>query len=174
MIYKRFKYLLKERNGQLAVEYILIMAVSIIVLLSFFPYLSEINELNTCMATARNGALEGALMDSFAIYPETKYEYYMKEHPRLKSGTKIVINKIDYTKQGFDPKYQRNKIKIKVYASAPSLRNPGDRDCAGDRINYYVRKDICEAFKTENLTNVYYNPAFSDKYYITTSEVEWV
>jgi hypothetical protein len=174
MIYKWFNHLLKERNGQLSVEYILIMAVSIIVLLSFFPYAYEINELNTCMAVARNGALEGALMDSFAVYPEDKYEFYMKEHPRLKSVTKIVIVKIDYKKQGFDTKYKRNKIKINVYASAPSLKNPGDRDCAGDRINYYVRKDICEAFKTENLTNLYYNPAFSDKYFITTAEVNWV
>lgn len=174
MIYKEFKYILKDKNGQLNIEYILLIAISILVILSFFPYLNEINELNICMTVARNGAFEGAIMDSFAVYPEIKYEYYMKEHPRLKSGTKIVIIKLDYIKQGFDPKYQRNKIKIKVFASAPSLRNPSDRDCAGDRINYYIRKNICEAFKTENLTNTYYNPAFSDKYIITTAEVYWI
>ncbi len=174
MIYKWFKYLLKDRNGQLSLEYILITAVIILVVVSFFPYVYEINELNACMAVARNGALECALMDSFAVYSEDKYEFYMKEHPRLKSGTKVVIVKIDYEKLGLDSKYKKNKIKLKVYASASSLRNPGDRDCAGDRINYYVRKDICEAFKTENLTNIYYDPAFSDKYFFTTAEVVWI
>jgi uncharacterized protein (UPF0333 family) len=174
MIYKWFKYLLKDRNGQLSLEYILVMGVIILVVLSFFPYVYEINELNTCMAVARNGALEGALMDSFAVYSQDKYEFYMKEHPRLKSGTKVFIVKIDYEKLGFDSRYKKNKIKIRVYASASSLTNPEDRNCAGDRINYNVRKDICEAFKTENLTNIYYDPAFSDRYFFTTAEVNWI
>jgi hypothetical protein len=52
--------------------------------------------------------------------------------------------------------------------------NTDDRECIGDRINYYVRRSICKSFKTENLTNIYYNPAFSDNYFITTYDVGWV
>jgi len=44
----------------------------------------------------------------------------------------------------------------------------------GDRINYYARMSIYKAFNKEDLTNIYYNPAFSDNYCITTSEVQWI
>jgi hypothetical protein len=95
-------------------------------------------------------------------------------HPRLKTGSKVTFIRVGHEKGGYDPTYRKNKIKLKIYASAPSLEYFDDRNCIGDRINYYVRKCICDSFNTENLTNIYYNPAFSDRYYITTSEVVWV
>jgi hypothetical protein len=163
-----------DNKAQYALEYILIMGFVSLIVFSFFPYVYDINELNTCMAAARNGALLGSGLDSFAIYPDDKFEYYMENHQRLKIGSKVVFVRLEYKKEEFDPIYKRTKIKLKIYASAPGVKNPKDRDCIGDRINYYARKSICEAFKKEHLTNIYYNPAFSDRYYITTSEVGWV
>ena len=161
-------------NGQFTAEYILILGFGILIAFSFLPKVYEINELNTCMATARDGVLVGSEMDSMATYPEEKYEYYMKYHPRLKIGSSIVFVGLKYTNEGYDPVYKKTKIRLMIIASAPSLRYADDRNCVGDRLNYYARKSICEAYKTENLTNVYYNPAFSDRYYFTSSEVEWV
>ena len=161
-------------NGQYTAEYILILGFSILVAFSFLPKVYEINELNNCMATARNGVLIGSEMDSLATYPEEKFEYYMKYHPRLKIGSNIVFIGLKYTNEGYDPVYKKTKIRLKITASATSLRYADDRNCVGDRLNYYSRKSICEAYKTEYLTNIYYNPAFSDRYYFTSSEVEWV
>ncbi|UTB32548.1 MAG: hypothetical protein NKF70_13850 [Methanobacterium sp. ERen5] len=76
--------------------------------------------------------------------------------------------------KGYDSNYQKTKILIKVRASTQDQMTQVERDCLGDRINYYVRKNICKAFKTDNMTNIYYNPAFSDHYIITTSNIEWI
>jgi hypothetical protein len=167
------KFLL-DRHGQYALEYTLILGFAILVALSFLPMLNDFNELTICMATARSGALEGAEMDSFAYYPDEKFEYYLEEHPRLESCSKVVFVGIEYSKKGYDPVYQKTKVQIQIYASAPSIKYAQDRKCAGDRINYHVRKQICEAFKTEKIANIYYNPAFSDRYYFTTCDVKWV
>jgi hypothetical protein len=134
----------------------------------------DINELNNIMAAAHSGAILGTEMDSMAIYPRETFENYVEIHPRLKTGSKVIYIGAEYEKGGYDQKYKRNKLKVKIYASAHSLKYYDDRNCVGDRINYYVHKSICDSFKTENLTNIYYNPAFSDRYYITTAEVEWV
>ena len=152
----------------------MIIGIGIIVSLSIAYCAVEAIELNTCMAAARNGALEGCMMDGLAVYPSEKFELYTKSHPRLKTCSKIVIIGMKWIDQGYDQHYLKTKIKLKIYASASTFMDKNDRTSAGDRINYYARKNICKAFKTENLTNIYYNPAFSDKYFFTTFEVEWV
>jgi hypothetical protein len=166
--------ILLDRRGQYSIEYILILGVAILISFSFLPMVNDFNELTTCMATARNGALLGAEMDSFGYYPGEKFEKYMEEHPRLESCSKVVFIRIEYRKKGYDPVYKKTKVQLTIFASAPSIKYARDRNCAGDRINYYARKSICEAFKTEKQTNIYYNPAFSDRYYFTTCEVVWV
>ncbi len=161
-------------KGQYSIEYMLILGFSIIVAFSILPTIVDINELNTMMAAAHNGALLGSEMDSFAIYPQETFNDYEHIHPRLKTGSKIVFIGLKYKKLGYDSTYKRSKIKLTIYASAISVKYYEDRNCIGDRINFYARKSICETFNTENLTNIYYNPAFSKRYYITTTEVEWV
>lgn len=126
------------------------------------------------MASARSGVLLGSEMDGLAIYPHEKFDNYIDKHPRLKTGSKVTLIGIKYEKEGYDQVYKKDKIKLKIYASAKSVYSYDDRQCIGDRINYYVRRSICKSFKTENLTNIYYNPAFSDNYFITTYDVEWV
>jgi hypothetical protein len=160
--------------GQYALEYILILGFSVLVALSTLSMVYDINELNTIMASARSGVLLGSEMDSMAIYPREKYDNYVEKYPRLKTGSKITFIRIVYEKDGYDPVYQKKKIKLKIFASVNSISKYDDRKCVGDRINYYVRRSICNSYKTENLTNIFYNPAFSDNYFITTYDVEWV
>lgn len=163
-----------DHGGQISAEFVMIMGIGIIVALIFTHACFEAQELNTCMATARNGVTEGIVMDSLAVYPSEKFDSYTKFHPRLKTCSKVVYVGSKWLNLGYDGKYQKTKILIQIKASAPFQMDKAERDCEGDRINYYVRKNICKAFKTENLTNIYYNPAFSDHYYFTTSNVEWV
>ena len=161
-------------RGQYSIEYILLLGFCILLAFSMFPLVYDINELNNIMAAAHSGAILGTEMDSMAIYPRETFENYVEIHPRLKTGSKVIFIGAEYEKGSYNPRYKKNKLKVKIYASAPSLKYYDDRNCLGDRINYHVRKSICDSFKTENLTNIYYNPAFSDRYYITTAEVEWV
>ena len=161
-------------HGQYVLEYILILGFSILVSLSSLTLVYDINEMNTIMASARSGVLLGSEMDGLAIYPHEKFDNYIENHPRLIIGSKITFIRVIYEKDGYDPVYKKKKIKLKIYASTKSVYNVEDRECIGDRINYYVRRSICKSFNTENLTNIYYNPAFSDNYFITTYDVVWV
>ncbi len=163
-----------DDHGQISAEFVMIIGVGIIVSLSIAHTAVEAMELNTFMAAARDGALEGCMMDSMAFYPSEKFKFYKEMHPRLKTCSKLVVVDIKWFNMGFDTQYQKTKIMIKIYASSSSHLNHGDRVCEGDRINYYVRKNICKAFKTENISNVYCNPAFSDRYVFTCCDVEWI
>lgn len=163
-----------DEGGSYTLEYVLIFAIGILITLTLFHSMLDICEINTCMASARNGASEGALMDSLAVYPVEPYEKYLKQYPRLKSTSKIVILKIKYKKMELSPVYNKTKIQLEITASAPSINNSYERNCLGDRINYYARRGICQAFKTENISNSKYNPAFSDNYFFTTLDVRWL
>ena len=169
-----FSSLKKDNSGQLSIEYILIVGFMFVISLFIIFQAGDAQELNTAMAAARSGALDGANMDSFAIYPKVTFDEYTTEHSRLTSQSNVKIVRVDYTNFGYNSTYKKIKIQLKIWASSPSVQNPADKNCLGDRMNYNVRKNICEAFKTQNLTNAVFNPAFSNRYVFTTSDVKWV
>jgi hypothetical protein len=113
------------------------------------------------------------LADSLAVYPEETFKDYIQEHPRLISPSGVKIVKIAYENKGVNPLYNRTWIQLKIYATGSEM-DSAEQYRLGSRINYYARKSICEVFKTQNLTNVAFNPAFTDKYVFTTAGVEWV
>ncbi len=162
-----------EIKGQLSIELVLIMGFILIIILGIASFMGKDNELNQAMAAARSGAIEGANADSFAIYPEEAFKNYTVEHKRLLIPSNVKIIKIDYSNQGFNEKYNKTKIQFKISASAPSVTD-SDRNALGDRVNFYVRKSICESFGTSAETNNMYNPAFSNRYIFTTVDVTWV
>lgn len=164
----------KDKGGQISVEYILL--IGFIFVISAFIALSAANasELNTAMAAARTGAIEGANMDCFAVYPEETFKNNTVKHPRVISPSNVKIVKVDYVNNGYNSTYRKIKIQLRIWASAPSVENEGDRNCLGDRINYHARKSICESFQTQNMTNTIYNPVFTRKYVFTTADVKWV
>lgn len=162
-----------DRQGQLPIEFVIVMGITVVLLFPLIMGLMNSNELNQAMSASRAGALQGALYDGLAIYPDDAYRDYIIKHPRLVNPSGVKITKIYYSKEGFNQSYQKTKIQLKIHASAPSVIDESDRNCLGDRINYYARKKICESFHTQNLTNSVFNPAFSDNYVFTTADVCW-
>ena len=162
-----------DSKGQLPIEFLLVLGLSVMVLIPLIIGLSDEDELNQAMSAARTGALQGAISDGLAIYPQETFRDYTSEHQRLLHPSGVKIVEINYLNQGFHQGYQKTKIQLRIHASAPSVTDKTDRNCLGDRINFNARKKITESFKTENLTNALYNPAFSSKYVFTTADVAW-
>lgn len=160
--------------GQLPMEFVIVVGFSVIILFPITIGLTDSNELNQAMSAVRAGAVQGAISNGLAIYPDDAFQEYQTEHSRLVNPSEVKIIKIDYLNFGFNPSYQKTKIQLRIYASAPSSTDKSDRNRLGDRINFHARKKICESFQTENLTNAVFNPAFSNKYVFTTADVRWV
>lgn len=157
-------------KGQISAEFVLVIGLVLIIVLGIVSFLGEDNELNQVMSAARSGAIEGANMDSFGIYPNDKFNEYNSAnstHKRVLGQTSVKIIRINYKKND-------TAIQLNITASAPSVTNPTDRNALGDRINFYARQSICESFNTVNQTNSLFNPAYSNNYRITTTDVYWI
>lgn len=163
-----------EIKGQISIELILIIGFILLIILLIGSFIGTDNELNQAMSAARSGAIEGANTDSFAIYPEETFKNYTLEHKRLLSTNSVKIIMINYTNQGFKEEYNKTKIQLQISASAPSVTDISDRNSLGDRVNFYVRKSICESFGTSEQTNEMFNPSFSNRYVFTTTDVTWI
>lgn len=162
-----------NHEGQISAEFIMIASLMLLVSCAVAMFIINESELTHIMAAARSGASEGLIADSLAIYSDDAYSDYTNAHTRLISPSGIKVVNISYENQGFNSLYNRTKIQLKIYASGPRM-NSSDLNCLGDRINYNARKSICKVFNTQDLTNSFYNPAFTNKYVITTADVKWV
>lgn len=164
-----------DEKGQLTVELLLLISFALIAAIILANAIMDTNELNIAMISARNGALEGISSSGLAIYPKESYENYSKD-PKKQSLMKtknIKIVKITQSIKGKDT-FNKTRIQLKIYASSPHVKTKEEKESAGDRINYNVRKNIANSFKTENISNKLFNPAFSNKYSFTTANVVWV
>jgi hypothetical protein len=162
-----------EEKGQLSVEFLLIVSFVIAIIIFSIPLILNENELNIIMASARTGVEDGIAINGISVYLKETFNDYLLKNPQLTYPHDIKLLKIVKVNMGFDDKYNKQRIQLKVYASSSYL-NTADKNGAGDRINYYIRKSIATTFKTENLSNVLYNPSFSNNYIITTRDVQWV
>lgn len=162
-----------DSGGQISAEYMMIAGFMLIVSCSVALFISTDSELTHAMAAARSGATQGIITDSLAIYPDESYKNYEKEHFRLISTSGVKIVQIKYKNEGYQPLYNRTKIQLHIYATSTHM-NSTDLNCLGDRINYNARRSICEVFNTKDLTNSFFNPAFSGKYVFTTADVDWI
>ena len=164
-----------DEKGQLTVELLLLISFALIAAIILANAIMDTNELNIAMISARNGALEGISSSGLAIYPKESYENYSKD-PKKQSLMKtknIKIVKITQSIKGKDT-FNKTRIQLKIYASSPNVKTKEEKESVGDRINYNVRKNIANSFKTENISNKLFNPAFSNKYSFTTANVVWV
>ncbi len=168
------KMLSDDIHGQLTMEFLILLGFSLIISIPLIISVADSNELNQAMAASRTGALDGSLSDGLAVYPGDAFKDYEVEHVRLVNPSCVKIIKIDYINQGLSPAYNKTKIQLRIHASAPQVTDKLDRNCLGDRINFYARKKICESFHTENLTNSLFNPAFSNNYVFTTADIRWM
>ena len=164
-----------DKKGQITVELLLIISFTLIAMIILANMIIDSNELNIAMASARNGAFEGASSNGLAIYPKESYENYSKDSKKqsLMNVKDIKIINISQSIKGKDT-FNRTRIQLKIYASSPTIKTKEEKESMGDRINYSVRKSITNSFKTENISNKLFNPAYSNKYSFTTANVVWV
>lgn len=162
-----------DYQGQISIEFMMIMATIPMMLLLMATFTCESSELTLAMAAARNGATQGASLDSLAVYPDQAFSNYSQKNQRLLLPSRVQILGIEYQNQGYNPVYQKTKIQIRAYASDPTLKTRDDKNCMGERINYYIRKSIAGTFQTDHMSNSVFNPAFSHRYYYTTADVKW-
>ena len=164
-----------DEKGQITVELLLLISFALITTIMLANAIMDSNELNIAMASARNGAFEGISSSGLAIYPKESYDNYSKDPKKqsLMREKNINIVKISQTIKGKD-NFNRTRIQLKIYASSPNIKTKEEKESIGDRINYNVRKSITKSFKTENITNRLFNPAFSNKYSFTTANVVWI
>ena len=163
----------KSDRGQISAEFVIITGFIFVLTCMIAFFIGGSNELIFAMAAAKNGADKGAIINSLAVYPEESFANYIENQTILLSPYSVKIVKIDYQIQGFSSLYNRRKIQLRIYAET-TISNLKARNCIGDRINYYARKSISETFNTQNLSNSLFNPAFSDRYYFTTCDVQWI
>ena len=164
-----------DEKGQITVELLLLISFTLISAMILANVILDSNELNIAMDSARNGAYEGTFSNELAIYPKESYDNYSKDPKKqsLMREKNIKIVQIIQTDKGKD-NFNRTRIQLKIYASSPDIKTKEEKESAGDRINFNVRRSITKSFKTENITNKLFNPAFSNKYSFTTANVVWV
>ncbi len=164
-----------DNKGQITVELILILSFILIIIISITSIAGSANELNMAMLAAEQGALNGASGNGLAIFPQEAYKNYSSNIDKqgILNPKNIHIINIKKTEKGKDA-LNKTRIQLKVYASCPNIPTREEKESIGDRINYNMRKRIVKSFKSENISNKLYNPAFSDSYSFTTANVEWV
>ena len=137
----------KDEKGQITVELLLLISFTLITAIILANVVLDNNELNIAMASARNGVFEGISSNGLAIYPKESYEDYSNDPKKqsLMREKNIKIIKISQTIKGKD-NFNRTRIQLKVYASSTDLKTKEEKESAGDRINYNVRKSIANSF----------------------------
>ena len=163
-----------DNKGQSSIEFLFLISFVLILILLLSNFLAQENDFSLAMAAARDGINLGVTEDKIAIFEESAYDKYANSNVLLTHPNAIRIVKIETVNRGYDSRYNRTSIQIRVFASSPSLVKNDDRISAGDRITYNVRKSITMTFNTSSLSNNLHNPCFSKYHVFTTSNVQWV
>ena len=161
-----------DNKGQMSGEYLILAGCLVIVLMLCISHVSQGEEFSIAMASAKNGANEGA--SSFQIYSKDTYDDYVKSKENLLYPYSVEIINITYSETGYDSVYDKQKIQFKVYATSSGDLSKKELDSVGDRINYNLRKSVAVSFNTTGAGNKLYNPAFSPHYVYTTANVKWI
>ncbi|MBE6494038.1 MAG: class III signal peptide-containing protein [Methanosphaera stadtmanae] len=155
-----------NNRGQLTVEYILLLGIILIIIITSTSMFINQSEKNQIMTQAQIGAQIGVDKNGYAIYYNDTFNNYMNNNPRLLTPTKIKITEIEM--------YETNTktIELEVTAYSSDTLNNNEKYIIGSRINYYIRKTITESFnKTQ--TTLYYDPALTNNYIVKTRTVKW-
>ena len=163
-----------DNKGQVSIEFLFLFGVLIAVVMISIVFVAQENELNLAMASARNGAIEGASTSFVGIYPEDTYRDYSTSKTSLLLPYSVEIINVSYNDLGYDVNYDKKRIQFKVYAKTSERFDNDELVSIGDRINYNLRKSIALTFNSTQSTNKLYNPVFSQHYVYTTANVKWV
>lgn len=163
-----------DDRGQVSAEFLFLFGVLILIVMLAVVFVASESELNTAMAAARNGAVEGIATSSVAMYPEDTFRDYSTSKEGLLSPYSVQIINITYNDLGHDINYDKDWIQFRVYAKTSEKFTNDELVSIGDRINYNLRKSVALSFNSTASTNKLYNPVFSPHYVYTTANVKWV
>ncbi len=154
-----------NNKGQISAEYILLLSVIIVIMISLSTIIMDQQEKNTIISAAKIGAQEAIDKNAYSMYYNDTFNYYQQEYPRLLKPTNIEIINITLLEED-------DTLKIQTIAHSHSKLSNDEKYIVGSRINYYIRKSITETFKQQQ-NDTFYNPALSDNYKIETIDVIW-
>ena len=165
---------MKDSRAQISAELLFLFGVLVLVFMISVIFIANQNELNTAMAAARSGAIEGIALTSSGIYPIDTYREYSNSDMNILNPYYVELVNVSYLEMGMDNNYNKKRIQFKVYAKSSKEFNSDELVSIGDRINYNLRKSVAISFNSTDATNKLYNPVFSQHYVFTTANVKWV
>lgn len=165
---------MKDSRAQISAELLFLFGVLVLVFMVSVIFIANQNELNTAMAAARSGAIEGIALTSSGIYPIDTYREYSNSDMNILNPYCVELVNVSYLEMGMDNNYNKKRIQFKVYAKSSKEFNSDELVSIGDRINYNLRKSVAISFNSTDATNKLYNPVFSQHYVFTTANVKWV
>lgn len=154
-----------NNEGQISAEYILLLIVIIVFMISLSTIIMDQQEKNTILSAAKIGSQEAIDKNAYSMYYNDTFNYYQQEYPRLLRPTNIEIINITLWDNN-------DTLKIQTIAHTHSQLSNDEKYIVGSRINYYIRKSITETFKQQQ-SDTFYNPALSNNYKIETEDVIW-
>jgi uncharacterized protein (UPF0333 family) len=155
-----------NNKGQITAEYMLLVGVIIIILITTINMSITQQEKNTIQASAQIGAQNGIDKNGYAMYYNDTFNNYQDNYPKLLTSTHIKIIQIKMIEK------DNKTIELQAYAHSDMTLTVQEKNHIGSRINYYIRRSITETFNKEK-QNEYYSPAESDNYIIKTRTVIW-
>ena len=164
---------MKDSRAQISAELLFLFGVLVLVFMISVIFIANQNELNTAMAAARSGAIEGIALTSSGIYPIDTYREYSNSDMNILNPYCVELVNVSYLEMGMDNNYNKKRIQFKVYAKSSKEFNSDELVSIGDRINYNLRKSVAISFNSTDATNKLYNPVFSQHYVFTTANVKW-
>lgn len=165
---------MKDSRAQISAELLFLFGVLVLVFMISVIFIANQNELNTAMAAARSGAIEGIALTSSGIYPIDTYREYSNSDMNILNPYCVELVNVSYLEMGMDNNYNKKRIQFKVYVKSLKEFNSDELVSIGDRINYNLRKSVAISFNSTDATNKLYNPVFSQHYVFTTANVKWV
>lgn len=155
-----------NNKGQISLEYILMIGIIVIILISAIQVLYLESEKNSILAAAQIGLQTGVDKNAYAMYYNDTFNTYGEDYPKLLYPTEIKVIGINITRE-------ENRIYLQAKLHSNHYLTVKQREIIGHRVNYYIRKTVSETFNQEN-PDLFYENCRSNNYNIETKKVKWI
>lgn len=155
-----------NNKGQIVAEYILVIGIIIVILITVSQILIEESEKNTILESAQIGAQIGIDKNAYAMYYNDTFNNYMLNYPKLLYPTEIRVINITMMDNN-------SSIILQVSLHSDNYLTNNQKEIVGSRVNYYIRKTISETFNQKN-SELYYENCQTNNYKIETKKVKWI
>lgn len=155
-----------NNKGQIVAEYILVIGIIIVILITVSQILIEESEKNTILESAQIGAQIGIDKNAYAMYYNDTFNNYMLNYPKLLYPTEIRVINITMMDNN-------SSIILQVSLHSDNYLTNNQKEIVGSRVNYYIRKTISETFNQKN-SDLYYENCQTNNYKIETKKVKWI